>query len=153
MKYPNRYQLKHGHAKLRSPTYRVWSQIKRRCLVPTNKDYRYYGARGISVCERWWKFENFLADMGERPANRSIDRINNNGNYEPGNCRWATVVEQQRNRGNIIMLTFKGETKPLTAWAEQIGLKEKTLRARIYDSGWPVDLAISTPLCSYNSHG
>jgi hypothetical protein len=77
----------------------IWRGMLQRCLQPRNPSYRYYGARGITVCERWRSFENFLADMGERPPGLSIQRINNLGNYEPGNCRWATARDQVLNRG------------------------------------------------------
>lgn len=91
---------KHGHARknCESPTYISWTRMLSRCHDPNLDNYKHYGGRGITVCERWLSFENFLADMGERPANRSIDRINNDGNYEPGNCRWATSAEQHSNK-------------------------------------------------------
>lgn len=93
--------LKHGHSRRSrvSTEYKIWIGIKTRCLVPTNKDFKYYGARGISVCDRWLNsFENFLVDMGNRPKGLTLDRINTYGNYEPGNCRWATWHEQRVNQ-------------------------------------------------------
>lgn len=87
------------HGMARTPLYKVWSEMKRRCKNPNDPKYKYYGARGISVCASWDSFENFYRDMGERPTPKhSIDRINNDGNYEPENCRWATALEQRHNQ-------------------------------------------------------
>jgi hypothetical protein len=94
-------EARHGHASRakKDPTYETWVNMKQRCTNPGRLEYRYYGGRGIRVCERWsTSYETFLADMGPRPPRKTIDRINNDGNYEPGNCRWATQSEQVRNQ-------------------------------------------------------
>ncbi len=95
-------EQRHGHGSTkrgRSSTYRSWEGMRRRCLSPDNSKWKYYGGRGITICERWGSFENFLEDMGERPVGTTLDRYpNTNGNYEPGNCRWATITEQRHNR-------------------------------------------------------
>lgn len=87
---------RHGYTGTR--TYVSWQGMRNRCENPSNADYENYGGRGIEVCDRWTVFENFVADMGDRPARKSLDRIDNNGNYEPANCRWATASEQRRNQ-------------------------------------------------------
>lgn len=93
-------KTKHGHTgrNWKSPTYYSWSKMKERCLNPNHEKYSNYGGRGIKVCERWMSFENFLADMGERPYGKTLDRKEVNGNYEPENCRWATAKQQRRNQ-------------------------------------------------------
>lgn len=98
--YKNEKRITHGHTiKKVSRTYETWSQMKKRCYNPNNDNYNLYGGRGIKVCNRWLEsFENFLSDMGIRPPNTSIDRIDVNGNYEPSNCRWATPKIQAKNK-------------------------------------------------------
>lgn len=89
---------RHGHSSQRTPTYHTWTSMHARCRYPYVRSFEHYGGRGITVCDRWRSFENFLSDMGERPPDTSIDRIDPDGNYEPSNCRWATAAEQQQNR-------------------------------------------------------
>ena len=123
----------HGMSETR--TYNIWLHIKGRCNRKTNHAYSEYGGRGIKICERWMAFENFLADMGEVPEGHSIDRIDNDGNYEPGNCRWATPPEQASNRRSTIKVTIDGVTKPLTYWAKELGVHPGTATGRYQQTG------------------
>jgi len=133
------------HGMSSSPEYRAWRTMISRCKNPNASAYKNYGGRGISVCQRWVEsFENFLSDMGRRPSGLSIDRINNDGNYEPGNCRWATRTEQARNSRMAKPLTFRGETMCFSAWAERTGIHWLTLYKRI-KRGWSVEKALVTP--------
>jgi hypothetical protein len=93
-------KITHGHSLNgeRTSAYHRWRGMRERCNYPKNKKYKYYGGRGITVCERWARFENFLEDMGEPPLGMTLDRKDNDGNYEPGNCRWATKGEQESNK-------------------------------------------------------
>lgn len=118
-----------------------------RCRNHNNSDFFYYGGRGIKVCDRWKNsFENFLEDMGERPKRTSIDRIDNNGNYEPGNCRWATKKEQNNNQRSNINLTFNGKTQTTAQWADELGMNSGTVRYRVNKLGWSAEKALTTPL-------
>lgn len=114
-----------------------------RCYDSRHKHYPRYGGRGIRVCEAWHSFEPFFADMGHRPTTKhSLDRIDNDGNYEPGNCRWATNSEQQRNRSSTRMIEFGGRRLSMAAWAEQTGLKLSTLCFRLAH-GWSIERALT----------
>ena len=140
---------KHGHWVDKRPTklWLTWRNIKGRCEKAWDSRYHRYGGRGIKVCDRWKVFENFVQDMGEPPSpDHSIDRIDPNGDYCPENCRWATNKEQQRNRENNRLISFKGKTQCLSAWAEEYGLSQKRLRTRIERDGWDIEKALTTPL-------
>lgn len=129
----------------RGAEYWIWQAMKKRCLNPKNPRFIHYGGRGITVCERWLhSYGNFLADMGRRPsAGHSIDRIDNDGNYEPANCRWATAEQQSLNRQDTLLLSFNGEVIPLVQWGRQQGIRPRTIRARLY-RGWSVEAALTT---------
>jgi len=126
-----------GRGEKRPLSYISWYAMKSRCTNEKHKDYWRYGGRGITVCDRWMKFENFIADMGERQSGVTLDRIDSNGNYEPGNCCWSTSSEQNRNKSNNRMLTVYGKTMPLAAWHDIVShdVKLNTVRARL-TRGW-----------------
>lgn len=114
-----------------SGAWKSWQSMLRRCTDPRRPEYERYGARGISVCAQWLTFEAFYADMGDRPEGTSIDRYPNKaGNYQPGNCRWATRKEQSRNQSRNLLVSHEGQTYPLSEWAERLGLNYGTLRSR-----------------------
>ena len=117
-----------------------------RCLRQNHPNYAKYGAKGISICDQWMSFEGFYNDMGEPPTSRhTLDRINSRGNYEPSNCRWATYIEQGRNRRDNHLVTYNGETCCLAEWAEKLGVKQHTLRARLVKAGLPPEIAFTMP--------
>lgn len=129
--------------KSESAEYRAWSHMWSRCTNKNVKEYSYYGGRGITICAEWREFDNFLADMGQRPSSRhSIDRIDVNGNYEPANCRWATYTQQARNRRSNRIIEFQGERRTLAEWAEAIGLDVRTLHSRLV-GGWSLERALT----------
>jgi len=121
------------HGDTHSPTYNIWAGIKSRCFLKTSPSWRKYGMRGITMCERWVNsYQNFLEDMGERPSSgHSIDRIDNNGNYEPSNCRWATAKDQANNRRSNTWITLDGVTLTIAQWSERLGLHQVTMCRRI----------------------
>lgn len=136
------------HRKRDSAEYGIWKAIKDRCLNPNHVAYARYGGRGITICEQWrTSFLTFLADVGERPSEAySLDRYpDKSGNYEPGNVRWATVHQQNRNRTDNVFLTFNNETLVLADWALRRGMKCKTLASRIR-RGWSTELALTAPV-------
>jgi hypothetical protein len=106
--------------------------MRRRCLKETHTDYARYGGRGIKVCDRWSKFENFLADMGEPPPGMTIERVNNDGNYEPANCKWATRAEQGANRSTVRRVVIDGIEMSLRAACGHLGLKPETIYMRLH---------------------
>lgn len=131
-----------GH---RSPERRCWNAMMQRCYNEKHPKFHRYGKRGIAVCDRWHIFANFFDDMGFRPSiSHSIDRINNDGQYSPDNCKWSTMKEQSRNKEQTVMLTFNGETLCITDWAKRIGMRKNTLIHRI-SRGWSVERALTEP--------
>lgn len=137
---------KHGQSKRGETTrlYRTWVAMRQRCFNPLSTKYPYYGERGISVCERWLSFRNFAADMGVPAEGMSLDRIDNNKNYCPENCRWASAAQQSRNTSRNIYLAYNGKEQTLTDWANEIGVGFSTLRWR-HSQGWDAEKILNKP--------
>jgi hypothetical protein len=144
--------LRHGHVlKHRSPTYYSWSSMVTRCTNANAPDYPYYGGRGIGICDRWKLFDNFLLDMGPRPKGTTLDRYpNNSGDYEPTNCRWATVEQQNRNRRDNKLAKYGTRILCLKDWAKITKINYNTFLSRIR-RGWTIARCIETPIG--NNHG
>lgn len=142
-------RITHGSSTKKSITYReytVWKAMKRRCYLKSDKHYDDYHGRGIAVCKRWFNsFSNFIKDMGPCPKGFSLDRIDNDGNYTPKNCRWSDKYTQARNKRNVRILTINGITKPGFIWAKENGITQKAYRNRIYN-GWTIQEAVSIKL-------
>lgn len=134
---------RHGYAY--TATHRAWRHMKNRCLNKNDKRYSEWGGRGITVCERWLTFENFLADMGEKPEGLSLDRINNELGYSPENCRWATSQQQSKNTRSTVLITYNGLTLCAKDWGEKLGINASTIRQRI-KNGWSYQEALTTPI-------
>jgi len=144
-----RRSIKHGCAYRGKLTlaYQSWSAMNERCRNPKHHAWDNYGGRGITICDRWREFENFLTDMGERPGKEyTLDRYpDNNGNYEPGNCRWANRHEQQRNTSKNRRFTFNGETLCIAEWAQKLKMPYAVVRDRIVKYGWAPEVAFTVP--------
>lgn len=136
-------RVSHGMSKT-CPLYRLWTSMRGRCNNPNDQSYAYYGRRGIKVCSRWDSFELFVADMGPRPFGTSIERRNNDGDYEPDNCYWATPVEQASNTSRTRLLTAGGRTQTMSTWARELGLDPASLVGRLA-RGWTEEEACLTP--------
>lgn len=119
------------HGMTKTKTYAAWSSMIDRCSNPNNKHWKDYGGRGIRVCERWQKFEFFLEDMKECPTGLSLDKIDNNKDYEPGNCRWISMKDQQSNKRTNVMITLHGKTQHMAQWSRDLGISKTTIRLRI----------------------
>lgn len=133
------------HGMSKSKAYAIWRSMRARCNNPSHKAFHNYGGRGITVCERWLLFENFLSDMGEPPfKGASIERIDNNRGYFPDNCRWVNWVTQARNKRNNRWITIEGQTRTLAEWVSISGLKYNTVLYRI-EHGWDIKDAITVP--------
>lgn len=138
----------HGHGKHNgkpTPTYTTWKQVIQRSHTGTATNSSEYLGKGINVCERWLKFENFLADMGERPLDKTLDRVDNEKGYSKENCRWATRKEQQRNRRYAVQITINGVTKDRATWAELNNIPLKTVKGRMR-YGWDAVKAVTCPV-------
>lgn len=138
------------HGAWGNPLFTVWKGMMSRCYKPQDKRYSQYGGRGISVCDRWHNINIFIDDMSSsyRP-NLQLDRIDNDGSYSPENCKWSTRTEQARNKSNNIKLTFEGQTKCLSEWAEITGICIGTLWDRLIVRKWDTMKTLTTPPMSH----
>ena len=128
-----------------TPQYKAWHNMKRRCDNPNHAQYQWYGARGISYDPSWSTYEGFVADMGERPEGKELDRIDNDGNYCKDNCRWVSRSEQMRNTRKTIAVTMRGKTQCLKDWCVELGLVYNTVVQRIRLGGKTPEEALSYP--------
>jgi len=134
------------HGMFGTPTYKSWEGMLARCRKKNNIGYKSYGGRGITVCDKWLTFEGFYEDMGDRPKDMTLDRIDNNGNYCKENCRWADRITQQNNKNNNHILSCHGKTQTLTQWSREVGLSKRVIGGRIRELHWPTEKALFTPL-------
>ena len=122
----------------------IWNQMIRRCTDVNHPKYHNYGARGITICDRWMQYHNFKEDMGYPPKGMALDRDNNDGNYEPDNCIWTSHRSNTNNRRTTVTVTYKGLTLPLSDWARLVRMNYQTLHSRVRRVSWPVEKALFT---------
>jgi hypothetical protein len=135
------------HGLSNTPEYDAWVNMLHRCENPKHKQYLDYGGRGITVSNEWRDFFTFYRDMGPRPSDlHSLDRIDNDLGYVKENCRWATRIQQQRNLRSNLNILWKGRSQPVSAWAEELGIPQNTLRCRLFKSEWTLVQAFTTPV-------
>ena len=132
-----------SHGMSGTQIYGVWRAMMQRCYDKNSHAFDRYGARGITVCERWKKFENFYADMGEKPTAMSMERIDNNGSYCPENVVWATTKQQANNRRSSVILEHNGKKQTMQQWCDELDLKIGTVWARLNTYGYSVDKALT----------
>ena len=132
-----------SHGMSRTSEHNIWLGITQRCCNPLNKLWEWYGGRGISMCERWRKFENFYADMGPRPVGMSVERVDNEKGYSPENCKWASRHDQTRNKRNNIIVQYEEQSMCLKDFAVKIGIKYHILYYRMAIKGWTLEKAIT----------
>lgn len=143
-----KHPITHGDSRRgnTTPEYIVWTQMRQRCVNSKAPNWKNYGGRGITICERWSSYENFLADMGRRPTpHHSLDRRDNDGPYAPENCRWATYQEQVNNQRRTVLIAFNGRIQPAADWGRELNLSASVITARV-KLGWEPERIFSTPV-------
>lgn len=133
------------HGMTNSSIFNLWKGMIQRCSNPNSTHFKNYGGRGITVCNRWLDFKNFYSDMGEKPTNKTLDRIDVNGNYCPENCWWATAKQQANNKRNNRIITFNGKSQSLMQWSTEKGINRCTLSDRLNSLNWSIGKALTTP--------
>jgi len=146
-------QPRHGLS--RTPEFTAWDHMIQRCHNENCSVYKWYGARGIVVCDEWRdSFLNFYKDMGPRPSNgHSLERVDNSKGYSPDNCRWATKVEQMNNTRRNKFYTYNGESLSLSQWARKVSMNPRTLYARVVEYGWTIEDALTLPKSYRHTNG
>ncbi len=137
-----------------TPTYRAYRDMHNRCYYKLHNRYSRYGGRGIIVCDRWLQsYDDFVDDLGQRPLGLQLDRVNNDGNYEPSNCRWASASDQALNRSTTRVISFNGVTKSIREWSDTTGIPYATLERRINSSRSTIESALTSPVRHLKTQG